>query len=30
MVYPFADYFFVQWPEMKKVYPKGIYSGTVY
>ena len=21
-VYPFADYFFVQWEEMKKVYPK--------
>lgn len=30
MIYPFADYFFVQWPEMKKVYPKGIYNGTVY
>lgn len=30
MVYPFADYFFVQWPEMKKVYPKAIYSGSVY
>lgn len=30
MVYPFADYFFVQWPEMKKIYPNSIYSGTVY
>lgn len=30
MVYPFANYFFVQWPELKKVYPNGIYSGTVY
>ncbi len=30
MLYPFADYFFVQWPEMKKVYPKAIYSGSVY
>ena len=30
MVYPFADYFFVQWEEMKKVYPKAIYHGTVY
>lgn len=30
LVYPFADYFFIQWPEMKNVYPKGIYSGTVY
>ena len=30
MVYPFANYFFVQWPEMRKVYPHAIYSGTVY
>lgn len=30
LVYPFADYFFVQWPEMKDVYPKAIYRGTVY
>lgn len=30
MVYPFANYFFVQWPEMKKIYPKAIYNGTVY
>lgn len=30
LVYPFADYFFIQWPEMKKVYPNSIYSGTVY
>lgn len=30
MVYPFANYFFVQWPEMKKVYPNSVYSGTVY
>lgn len=30
MVYPIADYFFIQWPEMKKVYPKAIYKGTVY
>lgn len=30
MVYPFADYFLVQWEEMKKVYPKAIYHGTVY
>lgn len=30
MVYPFADYFFVQWEEMKKVYPHAIYHGTVY
>lgn len=30
MIYPFADYFFVQWEEMKKIYPKAIYRGTVY
>lgn len=30
LVYPFADYFFVQWEEMKKVYPKAICHGTVY
>ena len=30
MVYPFADYFFVQWEEMKRVYPNAIYHGTVY
>ena len=30
MVYPFADYFFVQWKEMKRVYPNAIYHGTVY
>ena len=30
MVYPFADYFFVQWEEMKRIYPNAIYHGTVY
>ncbi len=30
LIYPFADYFFVQWPEMKKIYPNAIYCGTVY
>lgn len=30
MAYSFADEFLVQWPEMKKVYPKATYSGTVY
>ena len=30
MVYPFADYFFVQWEEMKRVYPNALYYGTVY
>lgn len=29
-VYPFADEFFVQWPEMKTIYPKAKYEGTVY
>ena len=29
-VYPFADYFFVQWEEMKNVYPNARYCGTVY
>ena len=30
MVYPFADYFFVQWEEMIRVYPNALYHGTVY
>lgn len=30
MIYPFADKFFVQWPEMLSVYPKAEYHGTVY
>lgn len=30
MVYPFADYFLVQWPEMKEIYPNALYHGTVY
>ena len=30
MVYPFADKFFVQWPEMLSVYPRAEYHGTVY
>ena len=30
MVYPFADKFFVQWPEMLSVYPNAEYHGTVY
>lgn len=29
-IYLFADHFFVQWAEMKKVYPKAQYAGTVY
>ena len=30
MVYPFADYFLVQWPEMKEIYPNALYHGKVY
>lgn len=30
LVYKFADKFYVQWPEMLKVYPKAEYHGTVY
>lgn len=30
MVYPFADEFYVQWPEMLCVYPDARYNGTVY
>ena len=29
-IYPFADKFLVQWEEMKKIYPKAEYHGTVY
>lgn len=30
IVYKFADKFYVQWPEMLKFYPKGIYKGSLY
>lgn len=30
LIYPFADEFFVQWPEMKSIYKKSRYDGTVY
>ncbi|MDE5053941.1 PssD/Cps14F family polysaccharide biosynthesis glycosyltransferase [Niallia taxi] len=30
LVYKFADKFYVQWPEMLKFYPKGIYKGSLY
>ena len=30
LVYPFADMFIVQWPEMLKVYPKAIYGGGIF
>lgn len=29
-VYRFADFFYVQWPELLKFYPKGIYKGSLY
>ena len=29
-VYPFADYFFVQWEDLKDKYPKATYAGTVF
>ncbi|MFT8929768.1 MAG: PssD/Cps14F family polysaccharide biosynthesis glycosyltransferase [Sporolactobacillus sp.] len=30
IVYKFADEFFVQWPEMLKIYPKAKYRGSLY
>ena len=30
IVYKFADYFFIQWKELIKVYPKAIYKGSLY
>lgn len=30
LVYKFADYFIVQWEEMKNVYPNSIYLGGIY
>lgn len=30
LVYRFADKFYVQWPEMKSIYPKAEYHGKVY
>ena len=29
-VYRFADKFIVQWPNMKKLYPKAEYNGWIY
>ena len=29
MVYPIADLFFVQWPEMKEQYENAIYAGRL-
>lgn len=30
LLYKFADQFYVQWPEMLKIYPKAIYLGGIY
>lgn len=30
IVYKIADYFYIQWPELKKVYPEAIYKGKLY
>lgn len=30
LVYKFADQFYVQWEEMKKIYPNAIYKGGIY
>ncbi|MCH3953606.1 MAG: UDP-N-acetylglucosamine transferase subunit ALG14 [Leuconostoc mesenteroides] len=30
IVYHFADMFIVQWPEMKNIYPKALYLGSIY
>lgn len=29
-MYKFADLFIYQWPELEKLYPKGIYGGSIY
>jgi beta-1,4-N-acetylglucosaminyltransferase len=29
LCYPVSDLFFVQWPEMKKFYPKAVYAGRL-
>ena len=30
LLYKFADQFYVQWPQMKEIYPKAIYLGGIY
>ena len=30
LMYKIADRFYVQWPQMKKIYPKAIYLGGIY
>lgn len=30
LIYPIADKFYIQWESLKKIYPKGIYKGSLY
>jgi UDP-N-acetylglucosamine:LPS N-acetylglucosamine transferase len=30
LLYKYADQFYVQWPQMKSVYPNAIYVGGIY
>lgn len=30
LLYRYADQFYVQWPDMQKLYPKAIYKGGIY
>jgi len=30
LIYKFADEFYIQWPNLKKYYPKAKYRGTIY
>ena len=30
LLYPFADRFYIQWPELRKHYPKAVYVGGIY
>lgn len=30
LLYPLANCFLYQWPELRRFYPKGIYSGSIY
>ncbi|MDU7968364.1 MAG: PssD/Cps14F family polysaccharide biosynthesis glycosyltransferase [Paeniclostridium sordellii] len=30
LIYKFADQFYVQWEEMKEIYPKAVYKGGIY
>lgn len=30
LLYKFADQFYVQWPQMREIYPKAVYLGGIY